>query len=119
MDQGLDAKIVRERFDEVTARINASYSDLPDKSPLEIADGFLRIAVDHMALAVKEITMRRGIAVDDATLCSFGGAGGQHACLVADALGMKTIFMHQFSGVLSAYVTVCILELFEGGLCGT
>eukprot|EP00037_Helgoeca_nana_P008587 m.76461 g.76461 ORF g.76461 m.76461 type:complete len:1300 (+) comp19036_c0_seq1:248-4147(+) len=103
MDQGLDAKIVRERFDEVTAQINASYSDLPDKSPLEIADGFLRIAVDHMALAVKEITMRRGIAVDDATLCSFGGAGGQHACLVADALGMKTIFMHQFSGVLSAY----------------
>lgn len=56
-----------------------------------------------MAMAVKDITTRRGIDVTKAALCAFGGAGGQHACLVADALGMSTVALHPFAGVLSAF----------------
>ena len=89
---------------KVTAEINASFPDLPPKSVYEVATGFLTIAVDHMAIAIKEITTRRGIDVAKKyALCSFGGAGGQHACLVADALGMETVFMHPYAGVLSAF----------------
>jgi 5-oxoprolinase (ATP-hydrolysing) len=73
------------------------------RSPHEVAEGFLRIAVENMANAIKKISVQRGYDVTRYALASFGGAGGQHACLVADALGMKTVIVHPFAGVLSAY----------------
>ena len=71
--------------------------------PEEIAEGFLEIAVANMANAIKHISVERGYDVTEYTLCCFGGAGGQHACLVADALGMTRVLLHPFAGVLSAY----------------
>ena len=70
---------------------------------MEVAEGFLRIAVDNMANAIKSISVRRGYDVTGYTLNCFGGAGGQHACLVADALGITRVMIHPFAGVLSAY----------------
>ncbi len=69
----------------------------------QIAEGFLQIAVDNMANAIKHISVERGYDVTEYTLCCFGGAGGQHACAVADALGMTRVFIHPLAGVLSAY----------------
>lgn len=71
--------------------------------PEKVAAGFLTIAIEKMASAIKKISIQRGYDVSDYTLCSFGGAGGQHACLIAEALGMRQIFLHPFAGVLSAY----------------
>ena len=73
------------------------------RSPHELAQGFLRIAVENMANAIKQISVQRGHDVTAYTLACFGGAGGQHACLVADALGMRRILIHRLAGVLSAY----------------
>jgi 5-oxoprolinase (ATP-hydrolysing) len=81
----------------------ASLSRIHDKSPEEIADGFIRIAVENMSNAIRRISVARGYDTRRYTLNCFGGAGGQHACLVADALGMTRIFIHPFSGLLSAY----------------
>ena len=71
--------------------------------PQEVAEGFVAIAVGNMANAIKKISVQRGYDVTEYTLATFGGAGGQHACLVADALGMKRVFIHPLAGVLSAY----------------
>ncbi len=73
------------------------------KSLEEIAEGFLDIAVDNMAAAIRKISIARGHDVTRYTLACFGGAGGQHACAVADALGMERILIHPLAGVLSAY----------------
>jgi 5-oxoprolinase (ATP-hydrolysing) len=73
------------------------------KKPEEIADGFLKIAVQNMANAIKTISVQRGYDVTQYALVSFGGAGGQHACAIADTLGMTTVHLHPFSGLLSAY----------------
>jgi 5-oxoprolinase (ATP-hydrolysing) len=73
------------------------------RAPEAIADGFLKIAVENMAHAIKHISVERGYDVTEYTLCCFGGAGGQHACAVADALGMTRVFIHPLAGVLSAY----------------
>ena len=73
------------------------------RSPEEVADGFIQIAVANMAEAIKKISVQRGYDITRYALNCFGGAGGQHACLVADALGIKTVLMHPFSGLLSAY----------------
>ncbi|KIG14118.1 5-oxoprolinase [Enhygromyxa salina] len=73
------------------------------RSPVEVAEGFIEIAVANMADAIKKISSARGHDLNDHALCCFGGAGGQHACLVADALGMRTVLIHPFAGVLSAY----------------
>ncbi|MEM0923868.1 MAG: hydantoinase/oxoprolinase family protein, partial [Pseudomonadota bacterium] len=101
-DQPLDAAIVREKF-EALARAVAAATGAAPRSPEEIAQGFLRIAVENMANAIKKISVQRGYDVTDYTLQCFGGAGGQHACLVADALGMERVFIHPLAGVLSAY----------------
>src|SRR5213075_639609 len=69
----------------------------------EIAEGFLDIAVDNMAAAIRKISIARGHDVTRYVLACFGGAGGQHACKVADALGMERILIHPLAGVLSAY----------------
>ena len=100
-DQPLDATNVRQRFEELAEQIHAATGDR--RTPHEVADGFLRIAVENMANAIKKISVQRGYDVTEYTLCSFGGAGGQHACLVADALGMTRVFLHPLAGVLSAY----------------
>ncbi len=101
-DQPLDADIVRRKFDELAATIAAHTGGDPDPAEV-VAAGFLRIAVDNMANAIKKISVQRGHDVTQYTLNCFGGAGGQHACLVADALGITRVFLHPFAGVLSAY----------------
>ncbi|MGF6859888.1 5-oxoprolinase (ATP-hydrolyzing) [Rhodobacteraceae bacterium MBR-64] len=96
-DEPLDRAVVAERF----ARVAASHGE--GKSPEEVAEGFIRIAVENMANAIKKISVQRGYDVTRYLLNSFGGAGGQHACLVADALGMEQVLIHPMSGLLSAY----------------
>ncbi|MBO9465089.1 hydantoinase B/oxoprolinase family protein [Tropicibacter sp. R15_0] len=96
-DQPLDRAIVRQKFEELAKQIGDG------KSPEDLAEGFLRIAVENMANAIKKISVQRGYDVTTYTMNCFGGAGGQHACLVADALGMERIFIHPFAGVLSAF----------------
>ncbi len=101
-DQPLDGAVVRARFADLAAEV-AQATGAPPRSPEDMARGFLRIAVDNMANAIKKISIQRGHDVTGYTLQCFGGAGGQHACLVADALGMRRIFIHPFAGVLSAF----------------
>ncbi|HEX2486885.1 MAG TPA: hydantoinase/oxoprolinase family protein, partial [Myxococcota bacterium] len=100
-DAPLDAEVVRARFGELATRIRAATGDT--RSPEAVAEGFLEVAVGNMANAIKQITLQRGRDASAYTLCCFGGAGGQHACRVADALGMTRIFVHALAGVLSAY----------------
>jgi 5-oxoprolinase (ATP-hydrolysing) len=100
-DQPLDAGIVRQKFDALAAEVALVTGRLDP--PEVIAEGFLRIAIDNMANAIKKISVQRGHDVTGYTLNCFGGAGGQHACGVADALGMRTVFLHPFAGVLSAF----------------
>jgi 5-oxoprolinase (ATP-hydrolysing) len=100
-DQPLDAAVVAERFSELAARMQAATGR--SVTPEQVAEGALQIAVSHMANAIKRISVARGHDVTGYTLQCFGGAGGQHACAVADALGMTRVFVHPFAGVLSAY----------------
>ena len=100
-DLPLNAEIVAHKFATLAAATNASTGD--NRTTVEMAAGFLSIAIDKMATAIKKISSQRGYDVSDYTLCCFGGAGGQHACLLAEALGMKQIFLHPYAGVLSAY----------------
>lgn len=86
--------------------VRAAFADLSEqvgKPAEEIAAGYLNIAVENMANAIKKISVQRGYDVSDYALTCFGGAGGQHACLVADSLGMTTVMVHPHSGILSAY----------------
>lgn len=101
-NQPLDVDVVRQKFENLAQKIGTA-TGLPVASPEHVAEGYLRIAVDNMANAIKKISVQRGHDVTQYTLQCFGGAGGQHACLVADALGMKRVFLHPFAGVLSAY----------------
>jgi 5-oxoprolinase (ATP-hydrolysing) len=96
-DQPIDAAIVRQNFAALAAEIGDG------RAAEEVADGFLRIAVENMANAIKKISVQRGYDVTEYVLTCFGGAGGQHACLVADTLGIATVLVHPLSGVLSAY----------------
>lgn len=96
-DAPLDREIVRADFQALASRIPGN------KTPVQIASGFLAIAVDNMANAIKKISLQKGYDVSNYTLCCFGGAGGQHACMIADVLGIKRIFIHPLAGVLSAY----------------
>jgi 5-oxoprolinase (ATP-hydrolysing) len=101
-NQPLDVDVVRTRFAAFAAEISAATGTAP-QPPEAVAEGFLRIAIDNMANAIKKISVQRGHDVTSYTLQCFGGAGGQHACGVADALGMSRVFLHPFAGVLSAY----------------
>ncbi|HWI27322.1 MAG TPA: hydantoinase B/oxoprolinase family protein [Stellaceae bacterium] len=100
-DEPLDATIVERKFAELADEIARATGNR--RTPASVAEGFLKIAVENMANAIKQISIQRGYDVTEYTLCCFGGAGGQHACLVADALGMKRVYIHPFAGVLSAY----------------
>ena len=95
--QALDAAVVKEKFEALAGTIGDA------RSPEQVAEGFVQIAVGNMANAIKHISVQRGHDVTEYTLCCFGGAAGQHACAVADALAMTRIFIHPFAGVLSAY----------------
>ncbi|MBW6506625.1 MAG: hydantoinase B/oxoprolinase family protein [Rhodobacteraceae bacterium] len=100
-DAPLDAGAVRAGFAHMAAEIGAATGQTP--APEAVAEGFLAIAVANMANAIKKISVERGHDVTAYTLQCFGGAGGQHACGVADALGMRRVLLHPFAGVLSAY----------------
>ncbi|MGL4405801.1 MAG: hydantoinase/oxoprolinase family protein, partial [Notoacmeibacter sp.] len=96
-NEQLNAEIVKEKFNALSAEIGDG------KSPEEVAEGFITIAVENMANAIKKISVQRGYDVTEYVLNCFGGAGGQHACKVADALGMTAVLIHPYSGLLSAY----------------
>jgi 5-oxoprolinase (ATP-hydrolysing) len=96
-DEPLDEEAVRAAFTELAEQIGDG------RTPEEVADGFLRIAVENMANAIKKISVQRGYDVTEYALNCFGSAGGQHACLIADTLGMETVLIHPLSGLLSAY----------------
>jgi 5-oxoprolinase (ATP-hydrolysing) len=100
-DQPLDAAIVRQKFEALAREISVATGRTDP--PEVVAEGFLRIATLNMANAIKKISVQRGHDVTGYTLQCFGGAGGQHACGVADTLGMGSVFLHPFAGVLSAY----------------
>lgn len=97
----LDEKIVSELFANLARDVEKASGE--KQSPQAIAEGFLHIAVENMANAIKKISVEQGRDITGYTLNCFGGAGGQHACMVADALGMESILIHRFAGVLSAY----------------
>ncbi len=100
-DQPLDADITKAKFTELSNRIAQATGDT--RGPEEVAAGFVEIAVANMANAIKKISVQRGYDVTEYLLNVFGGAGGQHACAVADALGMTRVLIHPLAGVLSAY----------------
>ena len=95
-DQALDAGVVREKFSVLAAEMGVGDARVA-------AEGFLRVAVANMANAIKQVSVQKGHDAGRFALQCFGGAGGQHACLVADELGMTTVFIHPYAGVLSAY----------------
>jgi 5-oxoprolinase (ATP-hydrolysing) len=97
----LDKDIVIQRFTQLAQDIEAVTGNT--RTPEQVAAGFIAIAVENMANAIKKISLQRGYDVSQYVLCCFGGAGGQVACLIADTLGIKKIFLHPYAGVLSAY----------------
>ena len=100
-DKPLDAAAVKTAFAALANEVNAALGGA--RAAEEIADGFIKIAVDNMANAIKKISVQRGHDVTRYALQCFGGAGGQHACLVADALAMTKVLIHPFSSLMSAY----------------
>jgi 5-oxoprolinase (ATP-hydrolysing) len=100
-DLPLDPGIVARKFAALSDEIRDAICT--EMTPAEIAEGFLKIAVENMANAIKTISVQCGYDVTRYALACFGGAGGQHACLVADALGMTRVVIHPLAGVLSAY----------------
>ncbi|MBO6716855.1 MAG: hydantoinase B/oxoprolinase family protein [Rhizobiaceae bacterium] len=96
-NERIDAEVVRKKFAELATGTGDG------RSAEQVAEGFVTIAVENMANAIKKISVQRGHDVTGYLLNCFGGAGGQHACLVADALGMESVLIHPFSGLLSAY----------------
>ena len=92
-----DAEKVAELFNELALKIGDK------RSPEQVAEGFLTIAVENMAAAIKKISVQKGYDLSDYALCCYGAAGAQHACKIAERLGIKTVLLHPFAGVLSAY----------------
>ncbi len=100
-DLPLDRTVVIEKFTELAQNISQATGQAV--TPEVVAQGFLEIAVEKMAMAIKKISVQRGYDVTEYVLCCFGGAGGQHACAIADVLCMTQVFIHPYAGVLSAY----------------
>lgn len=100
-DAPLDAAIVKEKFAQLAAEVTVA--SRKNYTPEQVAEGFLHVAVEHMASAIKKISVEKGHDITRYALNGFGGAAGQHVCLVADALGMASILIHPLAGVLSAY----------------
>ena len=100
-DQPIDREVVAEKFAALAAQVAAQSGQAI--LPATLAEGFIQIAAGNMAHAIRKVSIARGHDVTKAALACFGGAGGQHACLVADALGIETVLVHPLAGVLSAY----------------
>ena len=100
-DEPLDQSAVSAEFCNLSTQINTATGR--SMSSEDVAEGFVRIAVDNMANAIKHVSIQRGFDASEFNLCCFGGAGGQHACAVADELGITKILIHPLAGVLSAY----------------
>ncbi len=100
-DLPIDSEVVSEGFAELARETNNATDG--HRTPEQVAQGFIDIAVENMVTAIKRISIQRGYNVTEYTLCCFGGAGAQHACLVADALGINHVFIHRHASVLSAY----------------
>ena len=100
-DQPLDLEVVRTRFSALAEEVSRATGR--PHTPETVAEGFLTIAVDNMAAAIRHISVQRGYDVEGYTLACFGGAAGQHACRVAEALGVRQVMIHPLAGVLSAY----------------
>jgi 5-oxoprolinase (ATP-hydrolysing) len=100
-NQPPDGERVRQLFNELAERIRAATGDT--RTPEQVAEGFLAIAVENMAEAIKKISVQKGYHLGEYALCCFGAAGAQHACLLAERLGMQTVLLHPLAGVLSAY----------------
>jgi 5-oxoprolinase (ATP-hydrolysing) len=100
-DQSLDAAVVAAKFAALADEVARATGKAQD--PRVVAEGFLRVAVGNMTNAIKQVSVQKGHDATRFALQCFGGAGGQHACLVADELGMETVFIHPYAGVLSAY----------------
>jgi 5-oxoprolinase (ATP-hydrolysing) len=100
-DRPLDVKMVGERFGDLCWQIKQATG--ADITPQEAAEGFITIANQHMAEAIRKISIQRGYDPREYALCAFGGAGGQHACAVADAVGARSVLLHPLAGVLSAW----------------
>ena len=115
-DQPIDAVVVREKFATLAQSVAAETGQAI--APEALAEGFIKIAVANMAHAIRQISVARGHDVTSHALACFGGAGGQHACRVADALGIGTVLVHPLAGVLSAYGMGLASEgaVREGGL---
>nr|WSY56479.1 hydantoinase B/oxoprolinase family protein [Streptomyces sp. NBC_00886] len=99
-DQPLDDTVVRRRFTALAQEIREKTGD--DRTPEQVAEGYLQVAVANIANAVKRISVQKGHDVTRYALTTFGGAGGQHACMVADSLGIRTVLVPPMAGVLSA-----------------
>jgi len=99
-NQPLDANVVRQRFTELALRIGRQSKGA--RTPEQVAEGFLQVAVANMANAIKKISVQKGHDVSEYVLTTFGGAGAQHACAVADSLGIRTVLVPPMAGVLSA-----------------
>ena len=99
-DQSLDYELVLRKFSELAKEVSIESGF---RTPEQVAEGFLSVAVENMANAIKKVSVQQGYNINEYTLCCFGGAAAQHACMVADSLGIKSIFIHPFAGVLSAY----------------
>jgi len=103
-DQPLDSELVRRKFEELAEKVSGKGKNEGNiRTPEQVAEGFLSVAVENMANAIKKISVQRGYNIKEYTLCCFGGAAAQHACRVANSLGIKSIFIHPYAGVLSAY----------------
>lgn len=104
-DQPLDVDATRAAFTSLASEINIYLQSVGEKSMSveEVADGFIRVANETMCRPIRELTEAKGHDVRDHSLACFGGAGGQHACAIAASLGIRTVFVHKFSGILSAY----------------
>ena len=100
-DQPLDAEVVKSAFAALAVQV--SDATARELTAEHLAAGFLRIAVERMANAIKQISIQRGHDTARFALCCFGGAAGQHACQVAEALNIGTVLIHPLAGVLSAY----------------
>ncbi|MCO7224705.1 hydantoinase B/oxoprolinase family protein [Pleionea sp. CnH1-48] len=104
-DQPLDVQATHRAFEQLTTQVNSATQQT--LSTHELANGFMKIAINNMANAIRTISTQKGIELFDFVINAFGGAGGQHACLVADELGIKQIFLHAQSSLLSAYGMGC------------
>jgi 5-oxoprolinase (ATP-hydrolysing) len=100
-NEPLDAAVVAEKFEELCGELHRALGT--SLSPQEVAEGFIAIANQHMAEAIRKISIQRGHDPREYVLCAFGGAGGQHACAVADSVGVERILIHPLAGLLSAW----------------